>query len=273
MPYNKAVGTIELNNFISEYLDIRDKRVVHEVRAGRFKRYFAEGDKVFYEREEAYITKIERNPNYYGTMTQKESTELNRWGQYRTPQGELGKNDDPFKDLEHLLSTDVNEEERKNSASHIVTVRKIGESAERAISDTGAINELLMGYALTIHKSQGSQWNKVYCIFHNSHNRNLQRESLYTAITRAQKELYVIAEPETFIQGVCSQHIKGNTLDEKAWYFKGKQQEQEKQANAQLDMLKKDMAKVDDATKAIMNKLLQSSKPAVDDSNEDDIPF
>jgi len=68
----------------------------------------------------------------------------------------------------------------------------------------------------------------VYCIFHNSHNRNLQRELLYTAITRAQKELYVICEPETFVQGVLSQHIIGNTLAEKAEYFKGKKIEMTK---------------------------------------------
>jgi superfamily I DNA/RNA helicase len=50
----------------------------------------------------------------------------------------------------------------------------------------------------------------------------LQRELLYTGITRAQKELFIICEPETLIQGVTSQHIVGNSLAEKAEYFKGK---------------------------------------------------
>jgi ATP-dependent exoDNAse (exonuclease V) alpha subunit len=83
------------------------------------------------------------------------------------------------------------------------------------LNTASEINGLIFGYALTIHKSQGSQWKKVYCIFHNSHNRNLQRELLYTGITRAQKELFIICEPETLIQGVTSQHIVGNSLAEK----------------------------------------------------------
>jgi ATP-dependent exoDNAse (exonuclease V) alpha subunit len=49
-----------------------------------------------------------------------------------------------------------------------------------------------------------------------------QRELLYTAITRAKEELYIICEPETFTKGVLRQRIKGNTLVEKAEYFKGK---------------------------------------------------
>jgi len=55
----------------------------------------------------------------------------------------------------------------------------------------------------------------------------LQRELLYTAITRARESLYVICEPNTFEKGVLSQKIKGTTLAEKAEYFKGKQEEME----------------------------------------------
>jgi ATP-dependent exoDNAse (exonuclease V) alpha subunit len=50
----------------------------------------------------------------------------------------------------------------------------------------------------------------------------IQRELLYTAVTRASKELYIICEPDTFVKGVESQRIKGNTLLDKAEYFKGK---------------------------------------------------
>lgn len=50
----------------------------------------------------------------------------------------------------------------------------------------------------------------------------IQRELLYTAVTRAKEELYVICEPDTFVKGVQSQRIKGNDLKSKAEYFKGK---------------------------------------------------
>ena len=79
-----------------------------------------------------------------------------------------------------------------------------------------------MAYSLTVHKSQGSEWKKVYCIFHQSHNTMIQRELLYTAVTRAREELYVICEPDTFEKGINGQRIKGNTLAEKYEYFKGK---------------------------------------------------
>jgi ATP-dependent exoDNAse (exonuclease V) alpha subunit len=55
-----------------------------------------------------------------------------------------------------------------------------------------------------------------------SHATMLQRELLYTAVTRAREELYIICEPETFVNGIKSQRVKGDTLAEKAEFFKGK---------------------------------------------------
>lgn len=227
IPYNKAVGTLELNKYISEYLGKKRNALVYEVIAGFNKHYFAVGDKVFYDREEAVITKINRNALYQGKLPQKEATTLDRWG-HNIGGNEQTLDQDEFDSIDNLLNISVAEdEERKNQASHVVYVRKlaqIGEDDDKeySVQTSSEVNTLIGGYALTIHKSQGSQWKKVYCVFHNSHNRNLQRELLYTAITRAQKELYVICEPETFVQGVLSQHIVGNTLAQKAEYFKGK---------------------------------------------------
>jgi ATP-dependent exoDNAse (exonuclease V) alpha subunit len=51
------------------------------------------------------------------------------------------------------------------------------------------------------------------------------RELLYTAVTRAKEELYIVCEKETFVNGIKSQRIKGNTLAEKAEFFKGKKEE------------------------------------------------
>jgi ATP-dependent exoDNAse (exonuclease V) alpha subunit len=84
------------------------------------------------------------------------------------------------------------------------------------------INSMLLGYALTVHKSQGSEWRKVFFVTHQSHATMLQRELLYTAVTRAKEELYIICEPETFTKGIESQRVKGNTIAEKAAYFQGK---------------------------------------------------
>ena len=51
----------------------------------------------------------------------------------------------------------------------------------------------------------------------------LQRELLYTAITRAKEELVIFCEPNSFERGIISQKVKGNTLAEKAEWFKGTQ--------------------------------------------------
>jgi exodeoxyribonuclease V len=54
------------------------------------------------------------------------------------------------------------------------------------------ISEFDFGYALTVHKSQGSQWDEVYII--DEWARNDRRRWLYTAITRA-AERVVVARP------------------------------------------------------------------------------
>ena len=53
----------------------------------------------------------------------------------------------------------------------------------------------------------------------------IQRELLYTAVTRAKEELYVVCEEDTFEKGIISQRIKGNTIAEKAEHFKGRLEE------------------------------------------------
>jgi ATP-dependent exoDNAse (exonuclease V) alpha subunit len=50
----------------------------------------------------------------------------------------------------------------------------------------------------------------------------LSRELLYTGITRAKKELLIICEPTSLQKGIQNARIKGETLAEKAEYFKGK---------------------------------------------------
>ena len=93
---------------------------------------------------------------------------------------------------------------------------------EVKVDKASDINAMLLGYALTVHKSQGSEWRKVFFVLHQSHATMIQRELLYTGVTRAKEELYVICEAETFTKGILSQRVKGDTLQEKASYFKGK---------------------------------------------------
>jgi len=240
MPYNKAVGTIETNKFLANYMGKKRNAEVHEVISGFEKHYLAIGDKVFFEREESVISHISKNGLYSGKIPQPSAITLDRWGHNSAGKAQTDDKAE-FDSIENLININLasDDEERKNQASHVIEVKKLRDIEDEGFDDAkeytcsaaSEVNSLIFGYALTIHKAQGSQWEKVYCIFHNSHNRNLQRELLYTAITRAQKELYIICEPETFVQGVLSQHIIGNTLAEKAEYFKGKKEENDKRDN------------------------------------------
>lgn len=56
--------------------------------------------------------------------------------------------------------------------------------------------EFTYGYALTVHKSQGSQWQKVLLI-DEWKMRDTRRQWLYTAITRAQESITVVRALET----------------------------------------------------------------------------
>jgi exodeoxyribonuclease V alpha subunit len=53
--------------------------------------------------------------------------------------------------------------------------------------DFGELDELSLAYALSIHKSQGSEYPAVVMPLHTQHFMMLQRNLLYTGLTRARK--------------------------------------------------------------------------------------
>ena len=61
--------------------------------------------------------------------------------------------------------------------------------------DGGDLDELVLAYATTIHKSQGSEYPAVVIIVHTQHYMMLQRNLLYTAITRGRKLVLLIGVP------------------------------------------------------------------------------
>ena len=219
-PYNKAFGTIEINKAIASHLAKKNFRPVWEIVAGFTKIYLSVGDRVLYDKEDAIVTEISRNAQYHGNMPQDESVTLDYWGHNNSAKKYKSVQIDEIDSLLDSISAEPIDKVRL--ASHIVTISML-DSEQTVVLDTAAdINSLLLSYALTIHKAQGSEWDKVFLVLHQSHATMVQRELLYTAVTRAAKELYVICEKETFVSGVASQKVKGTTLKEKAEYFKGK---------------------------------------------------
>ncbi len=64
-------------------------------------------------------------------------------------------------------------------------------SDKQVVYDMADLNELVLAYATTIHKAQGSEYPVVVMPIHTQHYIMLQRNLLYTGITRA-KEMVVI---------------------------------------------------------------------------------
>lgn len=221
IPFNKGLGTLAVNNYVANFIAKRVQRPVYHVIAGYTNLYFSIGDKILVDKEDAIILDIRANPKYLGKVPKKQSITMDYEGNdtmYHS-QDEF----DSLANVDHLLNAfDKSSDEATRQCSHILKVRLLDTDREQEIYSVGDIKNIILAYALTVHKSQGSEWRKVFCFFHNSHNTMIQRELLYTAVTRARECLYVICEKDTFSRGITGQRITGNTLVEKAEFFKGK---------------------------------------------------
>lgn len=249
---NLAFGTNEFNRVVAQSLaDKREPRpIIYEVIAGYEKHYLAVGDRLLVGREDAVITSIKRNAKYWGRRPRPASIELDRWGNYKRPvKDEEGEDFDVDKYLESfdLTADNSKDEDRKQEASHTIEVQLLDSGATEVLSAAGEINATQFAYCLTVHKSQGSEWSRVFFLTHQSHVIMWNRELLYTAITRARKEFYAIIEPDrssklgTLSKAARSPRIKGDTLAEKAEYFKGKKEEWDKEL-AERDKLPRGVA-------------------------------
>ena len=90
---------------------------------------------------------------------------------------------------------------QNGSMGRVVTV----EAADEAIGeiewddgivrkfDASLLDSLALGYALTVHKSQGSQWKRVVTCLPTP-SRMIDRSLVYTAVTRAQEEVILLGK-------------------------------------------------------------------------------
>lgn len=72
---------------------------------------------------------------------------------------------------------------------HAVTIDFDGRQVVYAESDLG---EIVLAYAITVHKSQGSEFRCVILPIHTSHYSLLQKNLLYTAVTRGKKLVILV---------------------------------------------------------------------------------
>jgi exodeoxyribonuclease V alpha subunit len=68
--------------------------------------------------------------------------------------------------------------------------------------DVSELDELGLGYAISIHKSQGSQYPAVVIPIHQTHYLMLRRNLLYTAVTRAERVCVLVGSRSALAQAV-----------------------------------------------------------------------
>lgn len=70
--------------------------------------------------------------------------------------------------------------------------------------DDLATGQLTLAYAMSIHKSQGSEYESVIVVLLNEHGPMLQRNLLYTAVTRAKKKCFLVCEEDAVKKAVST---------------------------------------------------------------------
>lgn len=96
-----------------------------------------------------------------------------------------------------------------DTEEHVMTVTFGGEDVEY---EKGDMSELTLAYACTIHKSQGSEYPVVVMPILMSHYIMLQRNLVYTGVTRAKKLCVVIGDGRAMYQAINNQVVlKRNT--------------------------------------------------------------
>jgi exodeoxyribonuclease V alpha subunit len=89
--------------------------------------------------------------------------------------------------------------EKINRIEQVLSVNFEGRSVEY---DFGDLDELALAYVLSIHKSQGSEFPCVVIPLHTQHYLMLQRNLLYTAVTRGKKLVVVVGSKRALSMAV-----------------------------------------------------------------------
>ena len=218
-----SYAAVIFNKYLASHIAKANNREVFEVIAGYTTFYFSVGDYVVYDKQDAKIISIEKNTLYIGKPYQESSLTLDYFG-YDSG-GSSEKVDNSSFDIDKLLEMSIagENEGEKLELSHAITIQLIDSDVQLTIETVGGIKALDLAYAGSVHRAQGSEWSKVFLLIHHSHNVLVNRELLYTAVTRVRDQLIILCEGDTFNRGINCQAIKGNTLAEKAEWFKGKQ--------------------------------------------------
>jgi exodeoxyribonuclease V alpha subunit len=79
---------------------------------------------------------------------------------------------------------------------------------DRHVFTRGEMGDLALAYTISIHKSQGSEYPVVVVPLLKAHFMMLQRNLLYTAVTRGRKKVFIVGEPAAYAMAVRNRESK-----------------------------------------------------------------
>ena len=81
------------------------------------------------------------------------------------------------------------------------------------IPKSNAPNVLKLAYAITVHKSQGSEFDTILMPITRSQGRMLQRNLFYTAVTRARKKVWLLGDSMAVLRAIANDKVvQRNTI-------------------------------------------------------------
>jgi len=95
-----------------------------------------------------------------------------------------------------------------NKENATIKVEFLEEAGPLLVSyDFNELDELVLAYAVTVHKSQGSEYPAIVLALVNQHYMLLQRNLLYTAITRAKRLCVIVGQPRALDVAVRNNRV------------------------------------------------------------------
>jgi exodeoxyribonuclease V alpha subunit len=75
---------------------------------------------------------------------------------------------------------------------------------KKVVYDFSEIDELILAWASTVHKAQGSEFPAVVIPIHSSHHIMLRRKLIYTAVTRGRQMVFLVGSPDALRRAVAN---------------------------------------------------------------------
>lgn len=104
-----------------------------------------------------------------------------------------------------VYNGDVGRIEWINMSDEFLTIRFDEEIVEYEFSE---LDQIVLAYATSVHKYQGSECSCIVIPLHPSHFKLLQRNLLYTAVTRGKQQVYLVGSSKAVGMSISNAEVK-----------------------------------------------------------------